>query len=84
MSELRGETSRDNQPANQDTDNNTVTNQTRSSQAERKRSLRRVFEFYFFGAKIRGSKFRLKIWGKIYGWFENGKKIKYRNQFGAT
>lgn len=40
MSELRGETSRDNQPANQDTDNNTVTNQTRSSQAERKRSLR--------------------------------------------
>ena len=43
MTELRGETSRDNQPTNKN-DGNKVTNETRrSSQAERKRSLRHVF-----------------------------------------
>jgi len=40
MTELRGETSRDNQPTNQSDGNQNVTNPTRSSQAERKRSIR--------------------------------------------
>ena len=77
MSELRGETSRDNQSTNQNApDSNTVTNQTRSSQAERKRSLRKVFKIGCFQVAfdIMDHKFLLKT----------EKKIKYRNQFGTT
>ena len=53
MTELRGESSRDNQPTNPN-DGNKVTNQTRSSQAERKRSLRHVFKRFYWWKTIGG------------------------------
>ena len=53
MTELRGESSRDNQPTNPN-DGNKVTNQTRSSQAERKRSLRHVFKRFYWWKTMGG------------------------------
>ena len=60
MSELRGETSRDNQSTNQNApDSDTVTNQTRGSLSERKRSLRKVYNILRF---FDGSKWHLTLW----------------------
>ena len=68
MTELRGETSRDNQPTNKN-DGNKVTNETRrSSQAERKRSLRHVFN-HISGLRVKtfnsGGK-NVNFWGKSF------------------
>ena len=67
MTELRGETSRDNQPTNKN-DGNKVTNETRrSSQAERKRSLRHVFN-HISGLRVKtfnsGGK-NVNFWVKV-------------------